>query len=98
MLNGSMHLWMGLRITLFALLINISATTYSLFISEDNSSAIGLLLLNALTINGSIHWFLWSVTWYERQFISFEKAQRYMDLSPEPGYVDYCKSDNWTDE
>lgn len=93
-----MESWFCQRLAWLSYTINISAIAYCLLSEHNNGSMAGLLLAYAFTIDESVINVIYWLASLETKMISVERIANFMNIEPEPGYVEYTKKWNTKDE
>lgn len=92
------EVWFTLRLTVIALIINLTSLVYILFFTTKESDATeaaaeaGLLLLCTLAFDEIMYFLYVNLNTFENELISIERCEAFMNLDPERGYVQYLKN------
>jgi ABC-type multidrug transport system fused ATPase/permease subunit len=86
-----MENWFAINLTYLSFFVNMAAIGYCLLSSNTNASLVGLLMNYAINLSSDIIEFTDSVTGFQAKIISLERIYAFMNIEPEPAYLEYCQ-------
>lgn len=86
------EVWFTFRLMLCSFIVNVASLVYALFFlgdSQKDASKGALLLVCSLGFDELMYFLLNNIGAYETELASIERCETFMNLDPEPGYVQY---------